>query len=136
MEQSQIVSCLWGVADLVRDTFKRGKYQDIILPLTVRRRLDWVLADTKERVLAKQAELSGKLEKMDPRLTTKASNGQDIINYANGINGQFGFLLGQVEGNTQVTQPVKDRLLELEKVWQAIKAEVDQIEPEILQGRL
>jgi photosystem II stability/assembly factor-like uncharacterized protein len=72
--------------------------------------------------------LTGKLEKMDPRLTTKASNGQDIINYANGINGQFGFLLGQVEGNTQVTQPVKDRLLELEKVWQAIKAEVDQIE--------
>ena len=72
--------------------------------------------------------LTGKLEKMDPRLTTKASNGQDIINYANGINGQFGFLLGQVEGNTQVTQPVKDRLVELEKVYQAIKAEVDQIE--------
>jgi type I restriction-modification system DNA methylase subunit len=68
MEQSQIVSCLWGVADLVRDTFKRGKYQDIILPLTVRRRLDWVLADTKERVLAKQAELSGKLENLDAQL--------------------------------------------------------------------
>ena len=72
--------------------------------------------------------LSGKLEKMDPRLTTKAANGQDIINYANGINGQYGFLLGQVEGNEAVTQPVKDRLAELEKVWNAIKAEVEQIE--------
>lgn len=69
MEQSQIVSFLWGVADLVRDTFKRGKYQDIILPLTVLRRLDWVLADTKERVLAKQAELSAKkLENLDAQL--------------------------------------------------------------------
>jgi hypothetical protein len=72
--------------------------------------------------------LSGKLEKMDPRLTTKAANGQDIINYANGINGQYGFLLGQVEGNEAVTQPVKDRLAELEKVWNTIKAEVEQIE--------
>jgi photosystem II stability/assembly factor-like uncharacterized protein len=72
--------------------------------------------------------LTGKLDAIDPRLTTKAANGQDIINYANGINGQYGFLLGQVEGNTQVTQPVKDRLAELEKVWQALKAEVDQIE--------
>jgi hypothetical protein len=31
MNHSEIVSFLWGVADLVRDTFKRGKYQDIIL---------------------------------------------------------------------------------------------------------
>ena len=40
MNHSQIVSFLWGVADLIRDTFKRGKYQDVILPLTVLRRLD------------------------------------------------------------------------------------------------
>ena len=72
--------------------------------------------------------LTGKLDAMDPRLTTKAANGQDIINYANGINGQYGFLLGQVEGNTTLTQPVKDRLVELEKVWQAIRSEVDAIE--------
>ena len=34
MNHSEIVSFLWGVADLIRDTFKRGKYQDVILPLT------------------------------------------------------------------------------------------------------
>ena len=33
MNHSEIVSFLWGVADLIRDTFKRGKYQDVILPL-------------------------------------------------------------------------------------------------------
>lgn len=72
--------------------------------------------------------LTGKLDAMDPRLTTKAANGQDIINYTNGINGQYGFLLGQVEGNTAVTQPVKDRLVELEKVWAGIRAEIERIE--------
>lgn len=69
MNHSEIVSLLWGVADLVRDTFKRGKYQDIILPLTVLRRLDCVLADKKDKVLAKQAELRGKkLDNPDAQL--------------------------------------------------------------------
>ena len=69
MNHSEIVNFLWGVADLIRDTFKRGKYQDVILPLTVLRRLDCVLADTKEKVLGKQAELrSKKLENLDPQL--------------------------------------------------------------------
>src|SRR5947208_12891816 len=60
MNHSEIVSFLWAVADLIRDTFKRGKYQDVILPLTVLRRLDCVLGDTKQKVLGKQAELKGK----------------------------------------------------------------------------
>jgi type I restriction enzyme M protein len=60
MNHSEIVSFLWGVADLIRDTFKRGKYQDVILPLTVLRRLDCVLSGTKEKVLKRQAELKGK----------------------------------------------------------------------------
>lgn len=69
MTHSEIVSFLWAVADLIRDTFKRGKYQDVILPLTVLRRLDCVLADTKDRVLKRQAELKGRgLEDMDAQL--------------------------------------------------------------------
>src|SRR5437588_1608630 len=69
MNHGEIVSFLWGVADLIRDTFKRGKYQDVILPLTVLRRLDCVLARTKQKVLGKQAELRGrKLENLDPQL--------------------------------------------------------------------
>jgi type I restriction enzyme M protein len=69
VNHGEIVSFLWGVADLIRDTFKRGKYQDVILPLTVLRRLDCVLAPAKEKVLGKQAELRGKkLENLDPQL--------------------------------------------------------------------
>ena len=69
MNHSEIVSFLWGVADLIRDTFKRGKYQDVILPLTVLRRLDCVLGDTKDAVLKRQAQLKGKgLEDLDAQL--------------------------------------------------------------------
>jgi type I restriction enzyme M protein len=69
VNHSEIVSFLWSVADLIRDTFKRGKYQDVILPLTVLRRLDCVLADTKGRVLKRQAELKGKgLEDLEAQL--------------------------------------------------------------------
>ncbi len=57
MNHSEIVNFIWGVANLIRDTFKRGKYQDVILPLTVLRRLDCVLGPTKEKVLQRQAEL-------------------------------------------------------------------------------
>ena len=72
MNHSQIVSFLWGVADLIRDTFKRGKYQDVILPLTVLRRLDCVLAPTKARVMEVQAQYRGKLDNPE-RLLRRAS---------------------------------------------------------------
>ena len=69
MNYSQIVSFIWGVADLIRDTFKRGKYQDVILPLTVLRRLDCVLAPTKAQVLQRQAALRERgLEDLRPQL--------------------------------------------------------------------
>ena len=69
MNHSEIVSFFWGVADLIRDTFKRGKYQDVILPLTVLRRLDCVLEGTKTKVLKRQAELRGKgLQDLDAHL--------------------------------------------------------------------
>ena len=72
MNHSQIVSFIWGVADLIRDTFKRSKYQDVILPLTVLRRLDCVLAPTKRKVLEVQARYQGKIENPD-RLLRRAS---------------------------------------------------------------
>ena len=40
MNHSEITSFIWRVADLIRNTFKRGKYQDVILPLTVLRRIE------------------------------------------------------------------------------------------------
>ncbi len=61
MDHSHIVSFIWGVADLIRDTFKRGKYPDVILPFTVLRRLDCVMAPTRAQVLKRHVELKGKI---------------------------------------------------------------------------
>ena len=47
-----IVSFIWGIADdCLRDVYVRGKYRDVILPMTVIRRLDAMLEDSKEAVL-------------------------------------------------------------------------------------
>jgi type I restriction enzyme M protein len=61
MEQPQlnwIANFIWGIADdVLRDIYVRGKYRDVILPMTVIRRLDAVLEPTKEEVLAMKARL-------------------------------------------------------------------------------
>src|SRR5262245_39387665 len=61
----EIVSFIWGVADLIRDSFRRGHYQDVILPFTVLRRIDSVLARTKQKVLDTYNKLKGKLDNLD-----------------------------------------------------------------------
>lgn len=65
---SEYVSFIWGVADLIRDSFRRGHYQDVILPLTVLRRIDLVLAPTKQKVLDTFNKLNGKLDNLHPQL--------------------------------------------------------------------
>lgn len=47
-----IVNFIWSVADdCLRDVYTRGKYRDVILPMTVIRRLDAVLEPTKQQVI-------------------------------------------------------------------------------------
>ena len=47
-----IANYIWGIADdVLRDLYVRGKYRDVILPITVLRRLDAVLEDSKQAVL-------------------------------------------------------------------------------------
>ena len=53
-----IANYIWGIADdVLRDVFVRGKYRDVILPMTVLRRLDAVLEDSKKAVLDMKAML-------------------------------------------------------------------------------
>ena len=63
MDQSQltwIANFIWGIADdVLRDVFVRGKYRDVILPMTVLRRLDAVLEPTKQTVLETKLMLDG-----------------------------------------------------------------------------
>ena len=48
-------SFIWSVADLLRGDYKQSEYGRVILPFTVLRRLDAVLAPTKAKVLAELA---------------------------------------------------------------------------------
>ena len=71
---------IWGIADdVLRDLYVRGKYRDVILPMTVLRRLDAVLEDSKQAVLDMQASLdtAGVVEQ-DPALRQAA--GQAFYN--------------------------------------------------------
>lgn len=50
-QHNQIVGFIWGIADdVLRDVFVRGKYRDLILPMTVLRRLDALLEPTHDAV--------------------------------------------------------------------------------------
>ncbi len=58
MNALNISSFIWGIADdVLRDIYVRGKYRDVILPMTVIRRLDAVLEPTKDAVLDMKAQL-------------------------------------------------------------------------------
>ncbi len=63
---------LWSIAELIRDDFKRGKYQDVILPLTVLRRIDCVLEPNKEKVLSEYNKYKDRLKDLD-KILRKAS---------------------------------------------------------------
>lgn len=53
-----ITNFIWGIADdVLRDIYVRGKYRDVILPMTIIRRLDAVLEPTKQSVLDLKKQL-------------------------------------------------------------------------------
>jgi len=65
-----IANFIWGIADdVLRDLYVRGKYRDVILPMTVIRRLDSVLESSKQEVLERKALLdSAGVANQDPGL--------------------------------------------------------------------
>lgn len=53
-----IANFIWGIADdVLRDVYVRGNYRDVILPMTVIRRLDACLESTKQDVLKMSEQL-------------------------------------------------------------------------------
>lgn len=77
---NQIVSFIWGIADdCLRDVYVRGKYRDVILPMTVIRRLDAMLEETKPAVLTMKKQLdAAKIDNQWPALCNAA--GQAFCN--------------------------------------------------------
>lgn len=71
---TQIVNFIWSIADdCLRDVYVRGKYRDVILPMTVIRRLDVLLEGSKEKVLTMKKTLdAAKVDNQWPALINEA----------------------------------------------------------------
>jgi type I restriction enzyme M protein len=76
-----IINFLWTVADdVLVNTYQKGKYKDVILPMVVIRRLDLLLEPTKEQVLKTFNEYKTKLQNLDS-LLTNSKHGSGLAFY-------------------------------------------------------
>ena len=63
---------IWAVADLLRGDYKQSDYGKVILPMTVLRRLDSVLARTKSKVLQLLRTVENKSDLIKDKVLNKA----------------------------------------------------------------
>lgn len=69
----ELARFIWDVCNLLRGPYKRNEYRKVILPLTVLRRFDCVLAPTKQQVLAAAAEHKAKKGSLRSKLLEVAA---------------------------------------------------------------
>lgn len=73
----QLANFIWSVADLLRGPYRPPQYERVMLPLTVLRRFDAVLAPTKEAVLARYEGLKGKDAALIDRVLNELAKDED-----------------------------------------------------------
>ena len=66
LDHSYFANLIWQIADLLRGPYRPPQYERVMLPMTVLRRFDCVLAPTKAKVLAGHAPRRG-----DGSMTTR-----------------------------------------------------------------
>ena len=107
-----IANYIWGIADdVLRDLYVRGKYRDVILPMTVLRRLDAVLEDGKQAVLDMKAALdSAGVVEQDAALRQAAGHAfynsskytlRDLLNWPHQLKVNFETWLDGFSPNVQ-----------------------------------
>ena len=81
-DHSYFSNLIWQIADLLRGPYRPPQYERVMLPMTVLRRFDCVLAPTKPKVLAAHERLGGRLEgrALDAKLNRTA--GQNFHNHS------------------------------------------------------
>jgi type I restriction enzyme M protein len=70
---AQLANFIWGICNLLRGPYKRNEYRKVILPLTVLRRFDCLLAATRPQVLAEHPKIKTKPETVIRSLLEKIS---------------------------------------------------------------
>ncbi|MEO5787748.1 class I SAM-dependent DNA methyltransferase [Gelidibacter sp.] len=123
---------IWSIADLLRGDYKQSDYGKVILPLTVLRRLDCVLASTKADVLKKFEQVkSMNIQNLDPILNKEAGYNfhnaslfdfdkliadpnniaSNLRNYINGFSEEAREIIEQFEFDNQITKLEESNLL-------------------------
>jgi type I restriction enzyme M protein len=120
---------IWGIADLLRGDYKQSDYGKVILPLTVIRRLDAVLATSKAKVLETSKTLT--VENVDPilnkiagykfhnrsnfdfdKLVADPNNlASNLRNYINGFSTDAREIIEQFEFENQISKLEENNLL-------------------------
>jgi len=127
-----MASDIWGVADLLRGDYKRHEYGQVILPFTVLRRLDAVMAQTREAVRARDAALNIQnkqtllertaglpfynVSKQDfGTIASDATNvtivAKNLRDYANGFSANVREILARFDFDNQVTKLTEAKLI-------------------------
>ncbi len=123
---------IWSIADLLRGDYKQSDYGKVILPLTVLRRLDCVLEESKEKVLKKYEQIkSSPVQNFDPILNREAglkfhnrspfdfnklvadpnNIAANLRNYINGFSEDAREIIEQFEFDNQITKLDDNNLL-------------------------
>ena len=71
---SQLANFIWSICNLLRGPYKRNEYRKVILPLTVLRRFDCLLAPTKAQVLKEFPAIKTKPETVIRSLLQKITD--------------------------------------------------------------
>lgn len=126
MNHQSLSNFIWSVADLLRGDYKQSEYGRVILPYTVLRRLDCVLAPTKEAVLKEAAA-----GRPDPFLIRAAQRqffnrspldlgkligdqdniGTNLLSYIQGFSPEVRDIFEQFEFAAQIDRLAKNGLL-------------------------
>ncbi|WP_130473037.1 type I restriction-modification system subunit M [Candidatus Magnetaquicoccus inordinatus] len=131
MNQQALSALVWSVADLLRGDYKQAEYGRVILPMTVLRRLDCVLASTKAAVLAEYAQKLQMGLNPEPFVLRKAGQSfynispmdmtrlkgdadhirENLFSYLNGFSSAVRDVFERFEFHTQVERLAKAGLL-------------------------
>ncbi|HUZ97256.1 MAG TPA: class I SAM-dependent DNA methyltransferase [Edaphobacter sp.] len=129
---SQLANFIWSICNLLRGPYKRNEYRKVILPLTVLRRFDCLLAPTKAQVLKEYATIKSKgenivrsklqkitrrpfynLSRFDlPRLLDDPNQlAPNLIAYINGFSPNVRAIMERFVFDQQITRMVEKNLL-------------------------
>ena len=133
MSDTNLSAFIWSVADLLRGNYKQSEYGKVILPFTVLRRLDCVLAGTKAAVLSEHATRTAQGLESDvfvrkvanatfyntspldlPTLMGDPNNiGENLNHYVQGFSSEVRDIFGHFEFDKQIERLARANLLYL-----------------------